>query len=361
MLSGGIEHSFGALLLSRGFQLRVSPAGTLPFDTDASMAHSAALLAAIRADRRVASAGAVLGVAAFARHGDSLVPLVVYGVTPEAQGIYQLVHGQDLAPDDSAGVLVSAPAAVRLGLGAGDRVTLVGGLDPRTGVAAVQRSLIVRGTAGFTYDARDQPSVAVTLQTAQRLGGATVADRASVLMVRVQTDSEVDRVAAALRTRFPDVAVSSVTAMLVQFRERLSYFRQMSLILGSIALVVTVLLVTTLLTIGVNERRVDIAALRAIGIARRTVVLQVIAQGLVLTVVGGAAGLVLGLATARWLDAILTSFPGLPASISFFVAGPRPLAIAGATLLLTGVLAGVAPAWRAASAPIAATLRSDAA
>ena len=70
--------------------------------------------------------------------------------------------------------------------------------------------------------------------------------------------------------------------------------------------------------------------------------------------------MVLGLGTARWLDAILTSFPGLPAAISFFVAEPAPLAIAAATLLVTGVLAGLPSAWRAASTPIAAALRSDA-
>ncbi|HEY4319972.1 MAG TPA: ABC transporter permease [Gemmatimonadales bacterium] len=361
MLSGGIEHSFGDLLLSRGFQLRLSPAGTLPFDTDASMAHADALLATVRADRRVAAAGAVLGVAAFAPHADSLVSLVVYGITPEAQGIYQLIRGHDLDPSDSDGVLISEPAATRLELGIGDRVTLSNGLDPRTGVAEVSRPLVVRGAARFSYDARDQPSVAVTLQTAQRLGGAALSDRASLLMVRITSDAAVDSVAASLRAQLPDVTVSSVAAMMVQFRERLSYFRQMSLILGSIALVVTVLLVTTLLTIGVNERRADIAALRAIGIARTTVLRQVMAQGVVLTVVGGAAGLVIGLGTARWLDAILTSFPGLPAAISFFVAGPRQLAIAATTLLMTGVLAGLVPAWRAASVPIAPTLRSEAA
>jgi ABC-type lipoprotein release transport system permease subunit len=71
-------------------------------------------------------------------------------------------------------------------------------------------------------------------------------------------------------------------------------------------------------------------------------------------------GVVLGLLAARWLDAILTAFPGLPASISFFVAAPRPLALASGTLALTGLLAGLWPAWQAARAPIAQTLRQEA-
>ena len=148
--------------------------------------------------------------------------------------------------------------------------------------------------------------------------------------------------------------------MLVQFRLRLSYFRQLSLILGSIALIITVLLIGTLLAIAVNERIGEIAALRAIGIARFTILRQVLLEGVLLTVVGGAFGVALGAGTARWLDAILTSFPGLPAAISFFVADATQLTSAGVTLLATGLLAGILPAWRAASTPIAATLRSDA-
>jgi len=56
----------------------------------------------------------------------------------------------------------------------------------------------------------------------------------------------------------------------------------------------------------------------------------------------------------------LTSFPGLPAAISFFVPDSRQLTSAGITLIVTGFIAGVLPAWRAASTPIAATLRSEA-
>ena len=37
MLGGGIQRSFGDLLESRGYELRVSPKGTLPFDTEATI------------------------------------------------------------------------------------------------------------------------------------------------------------------------------------------------------------------------------------------------------------------------------------------------------------------------------------
>ena len=79
-----------------------------------------------------------------------------------------------------------------------------------------------------------------------------------------------------------------------------------------------------------------------------------------LTLIGAMLGILLGLVTARYLDGILTSFPGLPASFSFFVPRADVLSLAALVLLATGSLAGLYPAWLASRAPIAATLRAEA-
>ena len=178
-------------------------------------------------------------------------------------------------------------------------------------------------------------------------------------MVKARSDPAVPAVAARLRAELPGVEVNSVAQLVGHFRERLLYFRQLSYILGTISLIVTVLLVVTLLTITVNERLGEIATLRAIGVARSGIVRDVLAEGVALTAIGGALGAALGIATARYLDAILTSFPGLPAALSFFVAEPRSIAVAAAVLGLTGAVAGLYPAWLASRAPIAATLRAE--
>lgn len=361
LLSGGLERSFEKLLLSRGFQLRVTPKGTLPFDTEATMGDATRMLAVIRADPGVAEAGPMLASSVFARRGDARIPLVSYGIEPAAQGIYVLQQGSDLGPTDSSGMMVGEPAAARLNVMVGDTVRLVGRLDPQVATAAgADRLLLVRGVVRFLYDARDQPSIAVPIAVARDLAGRGATDRASVIMVRAISDAEVAPVAARVQAMVPAVSISSIGDMVSEFRTRLSYFRQLSLILGGIALVVTVLLVGTLLAITVNERLGEIATMRAIGVSRASILKQIMAQGMILTLVGGSGGIALGLLTARWLDAILTSFPGLPASVSFFVADAEPLVTAAMTLLLTGFLAGLAPAWRAARAPIADTLRSDA-
>jgi len=360
MLSGGIEKSFTDLLLGRGYQIRLTPKGTLPFDTEATLSHASGIVAALRTDPAVEAAGPVLGTSVYGRVSDSLVTLFGYGIDPAAQGLYRLSSGHDLAPGDTNGILLSAAAATRLGAAVGDTVTLVGRLDPQVVTASVGRRLVVRGLVRWLYDYRGQPSVGTVLPLMQRLARQEAEDRVSLLVVKVRDDAAVPRVAARLRERFPQLEVNSVADLAVQFKRRLVYFRQLSYILGSMSVIVTVLLIATLMTITVHERLGEIATLRAIGVSRRTVVRQVVAESTVLTVVGATLGILLGVLTARRLDAILTSFPGLPAAFSFFVPRLDALRTAAIVLLVTGSLAGLYPAWLAARAPIARTLREEA-
>jgi putative ABC transport system permease protein len=360
MLSGGIEKSFAQLLLARGYQVRLTPKGTLPFDTEATLSGAGRVISALRQDPAVESAGAVLGTSLYGRKGDSMVTLFGYGIQPEAQALYQLEAGRDLSPTDTLGILLSRPAAKLLGAAVGDTVTLMGRLDPQVVTAVVGRRLAVRGMVRWVYDYKGQPSVGALLPLMQTLAKQRDGDQASLLMVKVRDDSAVSAVAARLGQAFPRLEVSSVADLVRYFKQRLVYFRQLAYILGSMSLIVTVLLVATLLTITVNERLGEIATLRAIGISRATVIRQVLVEGVALTAIGGSLGIVLGLATARYLDSILTSFPGLPAAFSFFVPRRESLTTAGMVLLITGSLAGLYPAWLAARAPIAATLRSEA-
>jgi putative ABC transport system permease protein len=279
-----------------------------------------------------------------------------------AQEYYQLTGGADRGRDDTLGLLLSRPAAEALGTGVtvGDTVVLVGRLDPQIAAGAVDRVLVARGIVRWLYDYRGQPSVGTVLAVMQRLARPQVPDAASLVLVRARTDSAVPGLVERLRREHPAIEVNSVADLVVQGKRRLVYFTQLSYVLGAMSLVVAVLLIGTLLTITVNERLGEIATLRAIGVSRATVVRQVLAEGVALTLLGSALGVVLGLATARYLDAILNSFPGLPEAFSFFVPRVDTLSRAAVVLLVTGSLAGLYPAWLASRAPIAATLRAEA-
>ena len=360
MLSGGMERSFSQMLLSRGFQIRLSPKGTLPFDTEATIANITPVLASLAADPGIETAGPVVAGSIHTKSGDSLVTLVGYGIDPAGQGLYQVERGADLGPSDTTGVLVSAPVVAAIGWRIGDTVTVLGRLDPQSAQAAIERRLVVRGVVRWLYDARGQRSVGVNFRVMQRLGRSPDRDVASMVMVKVKDGAGVEAAAKRIAAAHPTIEVNSVAAMVTRFRTRLAYFQQLSLILATISLVVGVLLVGTILTIAVNERSGEIAVLRAIGFRRRRIVRMVMTEGAVLTVIGTGLGVVLGLVTARYLDAILTSFPGLPAAISFFVPDRRSIAVASVSVLLSGIVAAAYPAWLAARLPVAEALRADA-
>jgi putative ABC transport system permease protein len=158
----------------------------------------------------------------------------------------------------------------------------------------------------------------------------------------------------------PRVSAISTNSALRQVDQRMGYFSQHALILGAISLTVGFLLVTTLVTVSVNERVGEIAVMRAIGVSRAHVVRKIVIEGLAMTLVGSIVGLGLGLITGRVLNTILSDFPGLPATFNFFVFRPRAAVESLGMLVVAGAVAGIYPAWRAASLPIAVTLRREA-
>ena len=192
------------------------------------------------------------------------------------------------------------------------------------------------------------------------MGGGTRRDRASLFMVRVRKGANPDSVRSWIATEIPNVSAISVATAIAQVDQRLSYFRQLAFILGAVSLFVGFLLVTTLVTVSVNERAGEIAVMRAIGVSRAHVVQQIVVEGLATTFIGAVLGLGLGLLTARYLNSILSAFPGLPMAIDFFLFQPRAAWSALGLLIVSGIAAGIYPAWRAASLPIAESLRREA-
>jgi putative ABC transport system permease protein len=185
-------------------------------------------------------------------------------------------------------------------------------------------------------------------------------DRASLFMVRVRKGADAEQVRDWIDEQLPNVTAISIATAIAQVDERLSYFRQLALILGAVSLFVGFLLVTTLVTVSVNERAGEIALMRAIGVSRSHVVEQIVLEGVAISFAGALLGLALGLVTARYLNTILSAFPGLPMAIDFFLFQPRAAWSALGLLIVSGIGAGIYPAWRAASLPIAESLRREA-
>ena len=359
MLATGMRESFRSLLTLPGFEIRLAPRGTLPFDTDATIGNASAIVDTIVTNPEIGRVSPVLGASLHFQRGDSTVTSVGLGLFPRSQGDYELVEGVDpIAPQ---AIVLNDDLMRRLGVAIGDTVRVAVGYDPQLRAFAGQRELVITGRARFYYIARDQLAAALLLPTLQEMHGASRRDRVSLIMVDVRGGAaREEAVRAWIGSRVPSVSAISTATAIAQVDDRLSYFRQLAFILGTVSLVVSFMLVTTLVTVSVSERMGEIAVMRAIGVSRLHIVEQIVVEGMVISAAGAIAGLALGLVTARYLNAILAGFPGLPIAIDFFLFQPRAAWTALGLLAAAGIVAGVYPAWRGASLPIAATLRRDA-
>jgi putative ABC transport system permease protein len=358
MMSTGMRESFRELLLSRGFELRLAPKGTLPFDTDATIEKTSQLVDILRRGPDVTTISPVLGATIHIPRGDRVITSAALGVNPRVQGDYELLSGRDpIAPD---AIAANDDFIRATGARIGDTLTVSTGYDPQTRTYSGSRRLVLTGRVRFLYGASHQLATVMQLATLQQMGGPSRADDASLFMIRVRDGADVEGVRRWIEERIPSVSVISTATALAQVDERLRYFRQLAVILGIVSLFVGFLLVTTLVTVSVNERIGEIAVMRAIGVSRAHVVQQIVLEGVAISLAGAVAGLLLGLATGRYLNGILSSFPGLPEAIDFFLFQPRSAWTALGLLALSGIAAGVYPSFRAASLPIATTLHQEA-
>jgi putative ABC transport system permease protein len=371
MLATGMSESFRSLLLTRGYQLRVSPKGTLPFDSEATIDGAGAIVRALRANPDVKAVSPTLG--ATLTIDDSRIPSAfALGLERDVQGDYTLEAGTDVTPTDSVAdggtlaplprIVVSQTFLTRAGHVIGDTLTISSGLDAQLRTAARSSRVVIGGMGRFIYVPGETPVLALDLALLRQLLGPSFRDRMSLAMAesRRGDSASVEAVRAWIAKTQPRVTAISTETAIRQVEERLSYFRQLAFVLGAISLGIGFLLVATLVTLSVNERRGEIAVLRAIGTQRFGVLHQVFLEGLLLTSAGIVGGLALGLVTAEWLNGILRDFPGLPSAFDFFVWSPDAGWRALVLLLTSGTLAGLLPAWRAASIPIARALREEA-
>jgi putative ABC transport system permease protein len=259
---------------------------------------------------------------------------------------------------DTVPIVLNARLADSLRVGPGDLVWAGTGLDVRGGGIEHPAILRVSGVARFRFDLRTQRSAALRLPDLTRIAGRDD-DPAAFLLARLAPGANAHAALMRWNDLHPETDGYEVSALLRQVRGQLSYFQQFSRILGTVSLLVTFLLVLTLLTLSVNERQGELAVLRALGLPRARVVGLVLAEGAALGALALLPGLLLGALASRGLDAILTSSPGIPADLSFFVFTPQALAGTVVLVTLTATVAGAYPAWLAARTNVALTLHRE--
>ncbi len=357
LLSRGLVVSFRDLLDGIGFDVRVTATDS-PLPGGVRLNDSATLATAVAALPSVADVVPMrTATGVLVRGKDSDVSIGLTGMDPGRRRSWTLVSGREVGPQSSAReVVVNERVMQELNVQLGGQASIRVECDPGR-VAPSPLMFTVVGVAQFPFDGEGQGTAAMSYSTLKEACGD---ERNQADMLMVASRGTPAETVAAIRASQPQVyAVTNEQIVARMQAQNFTYFRQISAVLSTITLIFGFLLITVLLTVSVNQRLGEIAALRALGFSRSRAVGDVLAQGAMLITVGGTLALPLGMALSMWLDRILKSMPGIPAAMHFFVFEPRAVMWHAALLVVTAILASAYPMWLVARLPIATTLRNE--
>ena len=145
-----------------------------------------------------------------------------------------------------------------------------------------------------------------------------------------------------------DFAINQQDAIVQMFNRVGGTLASLGLFITGLSLFVGGIGIMNIMFVSVAERTREIGVRKAIGAKRRTILIQFLIEAATICLLGGF----IGLAIAYPVTFIISKF--LPATLSLTVVG-----IALGVSILTGVISGFLPAWRAANMNPVDALRSE--
>lgn len=322
-----------------------------------------AALEAVRQTPHVKAVAPRLHFSGLVSHGDTTISFVGEAVSPRLESDLSralvIEKGTPLRDDDGRGVLFGAGLAHNLGVDVGDRVVLLVN-TASGGINAVE--LTVRGLFSTVTKAYDDSALRVPIDTARAL---LRVEGAHAWVVLLDDTRETDAVAAALRARLPasQFEITPWYALADFYAKTVALFSKQVGIVRIIIGAIIVLSISNTLTMAVMERTGEIGTSMALGVPRRRILGQFIAEGAALGIVGGIVGIASSLILAWVISAIGIPMPPPPGMAHGYIGQVRITpALTGTAFALaaaTAIIASVYPAWRASRLVIVDALRRN--
>jgi putative ABC transport system permease protein len=358
LLSEGLVLSMRDLLDRTGYDIRVT-AGEAGIDPGPLIDEAVAVAAAVAARSSVRSAitmrvadGRIAGADGAMRPRR----VVLQGIGGEGGRPWTRRRGRD--PIGTHELVLNDEGVRALGVEIGSDVTISVSSCSGNEEAPPPVTFRVVGVVRFPFDGPHDITAGLT--AAGLADACGTADEGVAHAVMVASRGDAARTAADISTLRPDLRVLTTDEAIGAFQAQgFSYFRQISTVLTTVTVSFALLLIAVLLTVSVNQRLGEIAALRALGFSRRRVVADVLCESAITVGIGGGMSLPLGTLLAVWLDGILKRMPDIPTELHFFVYRSDALLVHVSLLAATALLAALYPMATVARLPIAATLRNE--
>jgi len=248
----------------------------------------------------------------------------------------------DSCPQDLE-ILVERPFAARASLAPGDRVLLGARPDDEPCEAVVAGVFEPRADpASLT---RERPRVLLQLPQLARLAGrGDVADRFSI---RLAPDADAAAVARRLGAPMPGAQVLPAREVADRASTTFEVVRRFHRAIGIITITAGGVFLACIMTLKVQERRTQVAALRLIGVSGRTLLAWLMAEAALVSALGGVAGIGLGHLAASAINAWYRRV--YDTTLAFALVTRETVLIGLALAVVLGLAAGLVAALRLTS------------
>jgi len=241
--------------------------------------------------------------------------------------------------------------------------TIVGETKPRTASAAIGGSMDAREYNLDAYIPLSTMEIRMGDRVMKRVGSSWQGEEVqlSQITIGVDTIENVDETAAIIQTLLAkyhtqeDYAVVVPKELLVQAERQRDMFNLLLVVIAGISLLVGGIGIMNIMLSTVTERTREIGIRRALGAKRIHIIFQFVVEAVLLTGVGGMLGVVAGLfcaplfravrsiVTEYWPDFITEDMLLIEPQIAMW-----SVVLSASIAVLSGIVFGVYPAWRAA-------------
>lgn len=337
----------------------------------ATAQRAAVVVAQPEVGERVVAVAPRLAVSGLASSAASALPVQVLGVSPDAEAKFsllpeKLVAGRFLAEGDNAAAVVGQGLVERLGLSLGSRFVVTA----QTTSGDVQEQLLhVTGIFRTGIREVDESIVDMPLRTARQWVGAPHSVTSIALQLRDVYD--VPAVVNALGPLLPTgVHAYTWRETSPELDAAVRVDNLGGYLFNGILMAIVALAVLEALLVAVLHRQREFGLLHAIGLSARETSLVVLAEGLLLAVASGGAGMAIGLGVTAVLHRTgldLTAVFGSDLSVSGAIVNPvfyPVVRVARAwqgtiVVVALGVLSSLYPMWQASRIDVAEAMQVD--
>ncbi len=279
----------------------------------------------------------------------------IIGVEPEKEIKVNIIgqnikEGRNLTADDLDNVLMGKGLADAMGVKVGDRITMVGRSQHEQ---MRQRTMTVVGIFDLGMTDIEKQTVYISLGEAQALYEVTGSTEVAIFLDKLgQENSVID----SMKPGLPGYEIESFQANYPDLASAINTKGGVMNIFSVIIVAIAGVGILNLLLMAVYERTREIGVLGAMGLKPNQISLLFVLEGIMIGIVGVAAGIVLGLAINGYLMKVGLDFGNMTQAASYMALmqsrayptwGIEKLPMRASMILIISALAALIPAYEA--------------